>query len=181
MKVIQIFLLCFCIFLFTGILIWSTCVQMWLRPGMSKSLVLVSHTEPRDLIWTAEFEKYTEMTVEYVMVVIRRNLVHGWFYSRHSFVRAKAAASYIALRKFQANWFLLNRVYLLDVKSAWKNAHLNCCCLPQDNETGTALNESLILKTKVQVLNVKERLPGYFLDVKQAHYFIQVIFHVWSY
>ena len=44
------------------------------------------------------------MTVEYVMGVIQRNLVQGWFYSRHSFTRAKAAASYIALslRKFRA-------------------------------------------------------------------------------
>jgi hypothetical protein len=56
--------------------------------------------------------------------------------------------------------------------------YLNSCCLSRDNETGTALNESLLLKRKVQVLSFKEGLPGYFLDVTQAPYFSQLTYHV---
>jgi hypothetical protein len=63
---------------------------------------------------------------------------------------------------------------LIDVKSELKKAYLNSYCLPRDNESGTALNESLLLKTKVQVLSFKEGLPGYFLDVTHAS---QLIFH----
>jgi len=182
MQVIQIFLFCFCTFCLLAFWFEGPVFKCDLDQACKNHWCLWAILSQEIWCWAAQFEKYIEMTVEYMMGVIRRNLLQGWFYSHHSFTRAKAAGSCIVLnlRKFRATLFLLNRVYLLDVKSDWKNAHLNSCCLPQDNETGTALNESLILKTKIQALSFKEQLPRYFLDVTQAPYFSQLIFHVWS-
>lgn len=51
--------------------------------------------------------------------VIQRNLVQGWFYSRHSFTRAKAAGSYItlSLKKISSHLIFVEQSVLTDVKS----------------------------------------------------------------
>ena len=43
--------------------------------SMSKSLVLVGHSKPTDLMMGAQFEKYIEMSVEYMIGVPGRHLV----------------------------------------------------------------------------------------------------------